>query len=141
MATSASAFEFISRCLHADSLISCDSLVFKFLFLNSNCVPQDSCSRGVFKGSCWHNLLSQQDMSYLPLIQEIVPNMTVTFVKVILFCNSKIVLPNIHICVCAGRFRHPQGVRPGLLAKLVCQLFHPTSSLATACGMQVDVSV
>lgn len=67
MATSASAFEFILRCLHPGSLILCHSLIFKFLFLNSSCVFQDSCSGGVFKGSCWHAILSQQDMIYLPL--------------------------------------------------------------------------
>ena len=27
-------------------------------------------------------------------------------------------------------------VFPGLLAKTLCRLFHPTSSVATACGMQ-----
>lgn len=45
---------------------------------------------------------------------------------------------NLHVL--SGRFRHPKGVHPGLVAKLVCRLFHPTSSLATACGMQVNTS-
>lgn len=46
------------------------------------------------------------------------------------------------LAIMQGRFRHPKGVHPGLLAKLVCRLFHPTSSLATACGMQslIDIS-
>ena len=35
-----------------------------------------------------------------------------------------------------GRFRHPETVRPGMVARLACRLFQPTSSLATACGMQ-----
>ena len=35
-----------------------------------------------------------------------------------------------------GRYRHPSAVRPGLLARLACRLFYPTSSVATACGMQ-----
>eukprot|EP00246_Nothoceros_aenigmaticus_P004084 TRINITY_DN15422_c0_g3_i1.p1 TRINITY_DN15422_c0_g3~~TRINITY_DN15422_c0_g3_i1.p1 ORF type:complete len:269 (-),score=37.95 TRINITY_DN15422_c0_g3_i1:136-942(-) len=46
------------------------------------------------------------------------------------------------LAIMQGRFRHPDNVRPGLVAKLACLLFHPTSSLATACGMQtlVDIS-
>ncbi|KAG0553298.1 hypothetical protein KC19_12G000200 [Ceratodon purpureus] len=46
------------------------------------------------------------------------------------------------LAIMQGRFRHPKGVHPGLLAKLACRLFHPTSSLATACGMQslIDIS-
>ena len=35
-----------------------------------------------------------------------------------------------------GRFRHPSDIQPGWVAKRVCQFFLPTSSLATACGMQ-----
>ncbi len=38
-----------------------------------------------------------------------------------------------------GRWRPPAQVRPGLLARLACRLFAPTSSLATACGMQALV--
>jgi len=38
-----------------------------------------------------------------------------------------------------GRFRHPDNVRPSLLARLACRLFYTTSSLATACGMQALV--
>ncbi|KAH9316953.1 hypothetical protein KI387_018722, partial [Taxus chinensis] len=39
------------------------------------------------------------------------------------------------------RFRHPHGIHPGMLACLVCRLFHPTSSLATACGMQTLIDI
>ncbi|XP_024522509.1 uncharacterized protein LOC112343386 isoform X1 [Selaginella moellendorffii] len=46
------------------------------------------------------------------------------------------------LAIMQGRYRHPTSLQPGLLAKLVCRLFHPTSSLATACGMQalIDIS-
>lgn len=40
-----------------------------------------------------------------------------------------------------GRFRHPHGIHPGILACLLCRLFHPTSSLATACGMQALIDI
>lgn len=46
------------------------------------------------------------------------------------------------IAVIQGRFRHPTDIKPGWVAKRVCLFFLPTSSLATACGMQalVDIS-
>jgi len=43
------------------------------------------------------------------------------------------------IAIMQGRFRHPTDVKPGWLAKRLCYYFLPTSSLATACGLQVLV--
>ena len=40
-----------------------------------------------------------------------------------------------------GRFRHPKDVKPGWVAKRICYFFMPTSSLATACGMQTLVDI
>ncbi len=40
-----------------------------------------------------------------------------------------------------GRFRHPSDVKPGWVAKHICYFFMPTSSLATACGMQTLVDI
>jgi hypothetical protein len=39
------------------------------------------------------------------------------------------------------RFRHPSEVKPGWLASRICYYFMPTSSLATACGMQTLVDI
>ncbi|MEO0518823.1 MAG: F420-0:Gamma-glutamyl ligase [Cyanobacteria bacterium P01_A01_bin.116] len=46
------------------------------------------------------------------------------------------------VAIMQSRLRHPNTVKPGWLAKRLCYYFMPTSSLATACGMQtlVDVS-
>lgn len=46
------------------------------------------------------------------------------------------------VAVMQGRLRHPNTIKPGWLAKRLCYYFMPTSSLATACGMQalIDVS-
>jgi len=46
------------------------------------------------------------------------------------------------IAIMQGRYIHPSTVKPGFLARLLCHAFHPTSSLATACGLQtlVDIS-
>ena len=40
------------------------------------------------------------------------------------------------LAVMQGRYHHPAMVEPSPLARLLCRVFHPTSSLATACGMQ-----
>ena len=45
------------------------------------------------------------------------------------------------VAIMQGRFRHPSEVKPGWVAKRVCLFFLPTSSLATACGMQALVDI
>ena len=45
------------------------------------------------------------------------------------------------VAIMQGRFRHPSEVKPGWVAKRVCLFFFPTSSLATACGMQTLVDI
>ena len=40
------------------------------------------------------------------------------------------------LAVMQGRYNHPANLQPSSLARLLCRVFHPTSSLATACGMQ-----
>ena len=40
------------------------------------------------------------------------------------------------VAVIQGRYAHPSTISPGWLARLLCRVFHPTSSLATACGLQ-----
>ena len=45
------------------------------------------------------------------------------------------------VAVIQGRYRHPSEVEPGMVARLACRVFHPTSSLATACGMQTLIDL
>lgn len=45
------------------------------------------------------------------------------------------------IALMQGRLRHPTTVKPGWVAKRICYYFLPTSSLATACGMQTLVDL
>ena len=40
------------------------------------------------------------------------------------------------LAVMQGRYHHPAMVETSPLARLLCRVFHPTSSLASACGMQ-----
>lgn len=45
------------------------------------------------------------------------------------------------VALMQGRYHHPSTVKPGWAAKRVCYYFLPTSSLATACGMQTLVDL
>nr|WP_088894681.1 F420-0:Gamma-glutamyl ligase [Leptolyngbya ohadii] len=45
------------------------------------------------------------------------------------------------VALMQGRFRHPTEIKPGWVARRICYFFMPTSSLATACGMQSLVDV
>ena len=45
------------------------------------------------------------------------------------------------LAVIEGRYHHPSTVEPSLLARQLCRVFHPTSSLATACGLQSLIDV
>ncbi len=43
------------------------------------------------------------------------------------------------VAIMQGRWRHPTQVHPGWVARRLCYYFLPTSSLATACGLQTLV--
>ncbi|MEB3295753.1 MAG: F420-0:Gamma-glutamyl ligase, partial [Synechococcales bacterium] len=45
------------------------------------------------------------------------------------------------VAIMQGRFRYPGDVKPGWLARRLCYMFHPTSSLATACGLQALIDI
>jgi hypothetical protein len=45
------------------------------------------------------------------------------------------------LAVMQGRYHHPETVQPSMLARMLCRVFHPTSSLATACGLQTLIDI
>lgn len=45
------------------------------------------------------------------------------------------------VAIMQGQWRHPSTIQPGWLARRICYYFLPTSSLATACGMQTLVDI
>ena len=45
------------------------------------------------------------------------------------------------LAVMQGRYSHPATVEPSMLSRLLCRVFHPTSSLATACGLQTLIDI
>ena len=44
------------------------------------------------------------------------------------------------LAIMQGRYINPINIRYSLFAQLLCYFFHPTSSLATACGMQILIN-
>jgi hypothetical protein len=45
------------------------------------------------------------------------------------------------LAVMQGRYIHPSQIHPSGLARQLCRVFHPTSSLATACGLQTLIDL
>tara|TARA_Y100001968_G_scaffold313156_1_gene337059 strand:- start:23998 stop:24978 length:981 start_codon:yes stop_codon:yes gene_type:complete len=45
------------------------------------------------------------------------------------------------LAVMQGRYLFPSSIKVSLLSRLLCKNFHPTSSLATACGMQSLINI
>ncbi|NEQ44199.1 MAG: F420-0:Gamma-glutamyl ligase [Leptolyngbya sp. SIOISBB] len=45
------------------------------------------------------------------------------------------------VAIMQGRWRHPSTIKPGWVARRLCYYFLPTSSLATACGLQTLVDL
>ncbi|MGG6268633.1 F420-0:Gamma-glutamyl ligase [Leptolyngbya sp. AN03gr2] len=45
------------------------------------------------------------------------------------------------VAIMQGRYHDPREIKPGWLATRLCYMFHPTSSLATACGMQTLINI
>ncbi|MCS7031311.1 MAG: coenzyme F420-0:L-glutamate ligase [Gloeomargarita sp. SKYG116] len=52
-----------------------------------------------------------------------------------------VVIGETPVAIMQGRWRHPQQVQPGWWARRLCTFFAPTSSLATACGMQTLIDL
>eukprot|EP00249_Psilotum_nudum_P017161 c26190_g1_i10 orf=144-1475(+) len=78
------------------------------------------------------HLLSHLDNPKEVLSTYVLPHIEVG--DVIAICETP-------LAIMQGRFRHPCGIYPSIVARLACRLFHPTSSLATACGMQVLIDI
>jgi len=54
--------------------------------------------------------------------------------------DDLLVIGETPLAIMQGRYIHPANINPGFLSKLICRSFHPTSSLATACGMQTLIN-
>ena len=55
--------------------------------------------------------------------------------------GDTITLGETPVAIMQGRWRHPSTIQPGWLARRLCYYFLPTSSLATACGLQTLVDI
>ncbi len=45
------------------------------------------------------------------------------------------------LAITQGRYIHPSTIKPNILTRILCSAFHPTSSLATACGLQTLINI
>ncbi len=45
------------------------------------------------------------------------------------------------LAIMQGRYHNPESVVPNFIARNLCRAFHPTSSLATACGLQSLIDI
>ncbi len=45
------------------------------------------------------------------------------------------------LAIMQGRYRHPSTIDPSWVARTLCRGFHPTSSFATACGLQSLIDI
>ncbi|ABX08899.1 hypothetical protein [Prochlorococcus marinus] len=59
-----------------------------------------------------------------------------TYTKNIVNPSDIIIIGETPLSITQGNYFHPATIEPSNLAKILCRFFHPTSSLATACGMQ-----
>jgi len=55
--------------------------------------------------------------------------------------NDIVTIGETPLAIMQERLRHPSTIKPGWLAKRLCYYFLPTSSLATACGLQALVDI
>ncbi|MGF1538396.1 MAG: F420-0:Gamma-glutamyl ligase [Elainellaceae cyanobacterium] len=55
--------------------------------------------------------------------------------------NDIVTIGETPLAIMQGRLRHPSDIQPGWVAKRLCYFFMPTSSLATACGLQALVDI
>ena len=64
-----------------------------------------------------------------------------TYASAVVQPGDVLTLGETPLAVIQGRYRHPSEVYPGMVARFACRVFHPTSSLASACGMQSLIDV
>jgi len=54
--------------------------------------------------------------------------------------NDILVIGESPLAIMQGRYENYLNIEYGIFAKILCYFFHPTSSLATACGMQILIN-
>ncbi len=65
----------------------------------------------------------------------------VNYTKPIIQNGDILTIGETPLAIMQGRYIHPKNIHISLLARVLCRSFHPTSSLATACGMQALVDL
>ena len=68
-------------------------------------------------------------------------NICSSYTKGILKKGDILTIGETPLAVMQGRYLDPNSLSPDFLARLLCYFFHPTSSLANACGMQALINI
>jgi len=67
-------------------------------------------------------------------------NTIINYCKDIIKKNDILVIGETPLAIMQGRYINPKNLDYTFLSKILCYFFHPTSSLATACGMQLLIN-
>jgi len=62
------------------------------------------------------------------------------YCKDIIEPSDILVIGETPLAIMQGRYENPNNIRFNLISQILCYFFHPTSSLATACGMQILIN-
>ncbi|WP_320667636.1 F420-0:Gamma-glutamyl ligase [Prochlorococcus sp. MIT 1307] len=72
---------------------------------------------------------------------DIIEDVIITYVSKIAQPGDILAIGETPVAIMQSRYHHPSTVNPGSLSRLLCRGFHPTSSLATACGLQTLIDI
>ena len=67
-------------------------------------------------------------------------NTVIEYCKEIIEKNDILTIGETPLAIMQNRYISPQNLKYSLFSKALCYFFHPTSSLATACGMQLLIN-
>ena len=93
------------------------------------------------------NLQINNNVALLPIKTHILGALDNPY-EILNFYTSKIIKPGdiltigeTPLAIMQGRYHYPENLQVSWIARYLCKLFHPTSSLATACGMQSLIDI
>ena len=86
------------------------------------------------------------DLKAIPIKTSLLSSFDDPIETVINYCknivkeNDILVIGESPLAIMQGRYENYLDVETGIFSKILCYFFHPTSSLATACGMQILIN-
>ncbi len=114
---------------------NCNKAGFSLPIQGSNTKPSDQ-SQFISLENCKILPIKTHILGSLDDPIEMIKNYTNNITK----SGDQIVIGETPLAIMEGRYMHPSNIRPSILSKILCRFFHPTSSLATSCGMQTLIN-